>query len=161
LIVSDASPLIVFARVGRLNLLPLLYSQILIPPAVHAEVTGTGTGANALAQAPWLMVRSPSDVEAVARLRTIARLDPGESEAIVLAGELGGRLILDEYLGRQIAQARSIPLIGTVGLVVEASRVGLIVVDDVEPLLRQMVRVNFRISERLIRHAVALAQASE
>ena len=77
----------------------------------------------------------------------------------MLAGELGAELIVDEYQGRQIAQARGIPIIGTVGLVMEAARGGVITVADVEPLLRQMVRANFRISERLIRHAVALARA--
>ena len=51
------------------------------------------------------------------------------------------------------------PIIGTIGLIVEASRAGLIAVDDVEPLLRQMIRARFRVSERLIRHAVALARA--
>ena len=78
----------------------------------------------------------------------------------MLAGELGADLIVDEYQGRQIAQPRGIPIIGTVGLVLEAARVGVITVADVEPLLRQMVRANFRISERLIRHAVAQARAA-
>jgi predicted nucleic acid-binding protein len=93
-------------------------------------------------------------------LRSVARLDPGEAEAIALAGELGAELIVDEYQGRQIAQARGIPIIGTVGLVMEAARGGFIADADVEPLLRQMVRANFRISERLIRHAVAMVRAS-
>jgi predicted nucleic acid-binding protein len=130
----------------------------LIPPAVHAEVTGGGTGALDLKQATWLAVRAPSDTAAVARLRRVTKLDDGEAEAIELAGELGTRLIVDEYQGRQITQARGIPIIGTIGLIVEASRAGLIVVEDVEPLLRQMVRARFRISERLIRHAAALAR---
>jgi len=125
---------------------------------VYAEVTRGGTGAAVLVQATWLTVRAPSDVDAVAKLREISRLDPGESEAIVLAGELGARLILDEYEGRQIARSNGIPFIGTIGVVVEASREALIAVDDVEPLLRQMVRAHFRVSERLIRHAVALAR---
>jgi len=77
----------------------------------------------------------------------------------VLAGELGARLILDENEGRQIARARGIPFSGTIGLVVEAARAGFIAIDDVEPLLRQMVRARFRVSERLIRHAVALVRA--
>jgi predicted nucleic acid-binding protein len=105
-----------------------------------------------------LTVQSPSDVEAVARLRGASGLDTGEAEAIVLAGELGVDLIVDEYQGRQIAQARGIPIIGTVGLVVQAARGGVIAVPEVEPLLRRMVRANFRISERLIRHAVVLSR---
>jgi predicted nucleic acid-binding protein len=103
-------------------------------------------------------VQSPIDGEAIDRLRLTTRLDPGESEAIVLAGEVGARLIIDEYQGRQIALARGIPIVGTIGLIVEASHAGILAIDDVEPLLRQMTRSRFRVSERLIRHAVALAR---
>jgi predicted nucleic acid-binding protein len=145
--------------VGRLDLLPSLHPQVLIPPAVHAEVTSGGTGALDLAQATWLTVRAPSDTATVARLRRISRLDAGEAEAIVLAGELGARLIVDEHQGRQIARARGIPIVGTIGLIIEASRADLIPVNDVEPLLRQMTGARFRVSERLIRHAVALVRA--
>lgn len=144
---------------GQLDLLPALYPRVLIPPAVFAEVTTGGTGARDLAQATWLAVRSPGDAEAVARLRRGTRLDAGEAEAIELATELGARLIVDEYQGRQVAQARGIPIIGTIGLIVEASRAGLISIHDVEPLLRRMISARFRISERPIRHAVALARA--
>lgn len=144
---------------GRLDLITSLHPRVLIPPAVFAEVTRGGTGALILSQATWLTVQAPNDVEAVSRLRRVVKLDPGESEAIVLAGELGARLILDEYEGRQIARARRIPFMGTIGVIVEAARAGHLSADDVEPLLRQMVRAHFRISERLIRHAVSLVRA--
>ena len=143
---------------GRLDLLPSLHPRILIPPAVHAEVTGGGTGALDLAQATWLTVQAPSDIAAVSSLRRVTRLDAGEAEAIVLAGEIGARLIVDEHEGRRIAHARGIPIVGTIGLIVEATRAGLIAVDDVEPLLRQMTGARFRVSERLIRYAVDLAR---
>jgi predicted nucleic acid-binding protein len=82
-------------------------------------------------------------------LRSVASLDQGEAEAITLAGELGAELIVDEYQGRKIALARGIQIIGTVGLVMEAARGGFLTDADVEPLLRHMVRANFRISKRL------------
>jgi predicted nucleic acid-binding protein len=37
-IVADAGPLIGLAKIGRLTLLRELYGEILIPPAVHAEL---------------------------------------------------------------------------------------------------------------------------
>ena len=103
-------------------------------------------------------MQAPSDRDVVADLQDVG-LDPGESEAIALAVELGAHLLVDEYQGRVIAGQRGIPFTGSVGIVVEASHSGLIAARDVEPLLRQMVRANFRISERLIRHAVARARA--
>jgi len=44
IVVSDSSPLIALARIGRLNLLAELYGQILIPAEVHHEVTIAGRG---------------------------------------------------------------------------------------------------------------------
>jgi len=38
-VVSDASPLILFAKIGRLDLLKRLYSEVLIPIEVEKEVT--------------------------------------------------------------------------------------------------------------------------
>jgi predicted nucleic acid-binding protein len=144
--------------VGRLDLLPALYDTILIPPAVHAEAAAQGSGAIDLAQAIWLTVQAPVDSAAVDELRR-SGLDDGESEAIVLADELGARLLIDEYQGRRVTSQRGIPMTGTVGIVVAAARSDLISVNDVEGLLRQMVRARFRISDGLIRHAVALARS--
>ena len=111
-----------------------------------------------MAQATWLTVQAPSDADAVHELQVLVGLDPGESEAIALAAELGARLILDEYRGRRIAGQHGIPVIGSIGIVVAASRSGLITVDDAEPVLRQMARARFRVSERLIRYAIAQAR---
>ena len=145
------------ARVGRLDLLPSLYGQVFIPPVVHGEVTTRGSGAAELARAPWLIVEPPRDIQAVEGLRQTG-LGLGEAEAIVLAGQLGARLILDERRGSRIARQRGVPVVGTVAVIVAASRLGVIGVDEVEPLLRQMVTVDFHLSEQVIRLAVAEAQ---
>jgi len=39
IVVSDASPLIALAAIGRLDLLPRLFDRLLIPEAVFQEVT--------------------------------------------------------------------------------------------------------------------------
>ena len=40
--VSDSSPLILYARIGRLDLLADTYGEIAVPPAVWAEVVTEG-----------------------------------------------------------------------------------------------------------------------
>jgi len=40
IVVSDTSPILNLARIDRLDLLPNLYQQVLIPPAVHHELLG-------------------------------------------------------------------------------------------------------------------------
>ena len=44
IVVSNSSPLIALARIGRLKLLASLYKRILIPVEVHHEVTVGGHG---------------------------------------------------------------------------------------------------------------------
>jgi len=39
IVIADSSPLIGLARIGQLGLLPQLARQIVLPYAVHAEVT--------------------------------------------------------------------------------------------------------------------------
>lgn len=63
-------------------------------------------------------VQPPSDVGMVAALRLL--VDPGESEAIVLAYEKGLRISLDDRKAREVAQRLGGPVTGTVGLLIKA-----------------------------------------
>ena len=56
------------------------------------------------------------------------QLDPGEAEAIVLAGECSaGLLLVDEKRGRRIAIERGLEVTGLLGVLAEAKARGLIV----------------------------------
>lgn len=88
-VVADASPLIALERIGRLELLKALFEEVLIPPAVAAEV------APRLRLPPWICERALQ--HPIAREVLPATLGPGESEAISLALEIhADRLIIDE-----------------------------------------------------------------
>ena len=77
-IVADSSPLIVFGRVGQLDTLRSLFTEVLIPDAVAAEVfaeSKTRLGAAAVAAAVWIRRTAvPSDVDVAQwTTRTTAR----------------------------------------------------------------------------------------
>ncbi len=76
-IVSNASPLIAFAQIGRLELLDELVGPLLIPTAVSHEIAPTVT------RPDWVEVRALTQPAASTVLR--ASLGAGESEAISLA----------------------------------------------------------------------------
>jgi predicted nucleic acid-binding protein len=62
IVVSNSSPLIALARIGRLDLLASLYHRIVIPTEVHHEVTVVGRGlpgAKEVRRAGWIEVQAP------------------------------------------------------------------------------------------------------
>ena len=129
--VSDSSPLIHLAAIGRLDLLPSFHERVLIPNAVWHEVVAQGgsrPGAKEVQEARdagWLTVESVVLDPTVIFLRN--QLDAGESEAIALALERQPEaLLLDEGYGRAVARSFGINVNGSVGLLMRAKRVGLV-----------------------------------
>ena len=79
-IVSNASPLINLARIGKLDLLRELYGEILLPEAVWHEVVVDGAGqpgANEVEAAAWIGRRSAKNKQLVQALPQ--ELDAGEA----------------------------------------------------------------------------------
>ena len=60
MIVSNATPLIAFARIGELPLLERIIEQLTAPQAVWQEVTDASDrpGAATIRQAPWIGVQA-------------------------------------------------------------------------------------------------------
>jgi predicted nucleic acid-binding protein len=142
-VVCDASPLIVLARVGHLDLLHQLFGRVLVPPAVWSEVTRRpdAPGAAAVARAEWLQVRAPQVVPAT-------KLGLGEREAMALAAELHAILIVDDGLARAAALAMGITITGTLGVLRRAKYAGLLVA--VRPILDEMQANGLRVAEPLV-----------
>lgn len=131
--VCNTSPLILLAKIRRLDLLCQLYRQIVVPTSVLAEVTAkSGKEAErieSLARSGQCQVRQASSY-AVKSLPD--DLGPGERETIALALETRADLvILDDQRGRRAAREKGLTVTGTVGVLVEAKWRGLI------PSLRQ------------------------
>ncbi len=149
-VVSDASPLINLSRIGRLALLPELYQQVTVPEAVWQEVVVDGAGqpgASEIETAHW--IRRQQIVNTLLVRALGQELDPGEAEAIVLALEMEDSLLLmDERLGRAMAQHLGVRMIGLIGVLIEARHKGLI--SDLEAefdTLRNLA--GFRLSQAL------------
>lgn len=154
--VSDTTAVTNLAAVGRLDLMQHIFGRIVIPEAVFRELTDHGDqipGAVAARTASWIEIRPVVDHGLVGRLQQ--SLDLGESEAIALAVEAkAATLIIDEHAGRQIAQALAIPIIGVLGILIEAKRRHLI--DSVAVLLARLrqeagFRVSAAMTDRVLR----------
>jgi len=87
-VVSNTSPLMNLAIIGRLDLLRHFYETIHVPEAVWNELVEQGAGkpgSDAITAASWIQKHIVQNQHFVAALRE--HLDPGESEAIALASE--------------------------------------------------------------------------
>ncbi len=157
IVVSDTSPILNLERIGRLELLSCLYKQVLIPPAVSAELTASQGNVfppmTDVGPISWLTVAAPKDQSRVHEL--CHRLDAGEAEAIVLALERQADLLLvDERRGRRIAEELGLRIIGLLGVLADAKRAGLI--ELVKPVLEELIQTaRFWIGPDLYREVLA------
>lgn len=150
--VVNATPLIALARVNRLAILPQIFEAVLVPPAVYHEVTAQGThrpGATAIAQTPWIQVQAPTLSPTIEPL--VLGLDAGEMQVVLLAREVQPAwTVIDERLGRRVAQALHLPLIGTIGVLLAAYRDEVLTSAQAVEAAQCMVAAGIRISPALL-----------
>jgi predicted nucleic acid-binding protein len=161
IVVSDSSPLIALASIGRFDLLERLCGRLFVPPAVFREVVSEGAGrpgAEEVRLSSWIQtvaVQDPARHREINDLLSTRRdLGPGEVETIVLGSELvADWVLLDEAVGRHLAQERGLKPVGTIALLVAFHTKGWIpdVVADAEQLKDGGFWVSRRLLEQLRR----------
>jgi predicted nucleic acid-binding protein len=128
IVVSNTSPLTNLAAIGELGLLRELYGDVHIPLGVRDELSAGGRpwpGRDQVLDADWIHPQAASDQALLTALQR--DLDQGESEAIVLALQLGADVtLMDEYEGRRAAQRLGLAVIGVIGVLLEAKHRGLV-----------------------------------
>jgi predicted nucleic acid-binding protein len=146
LVVSNTSPLVYLAALGDFELLRDLFSKIVIPRAVFREIAAGGADlpiARSVqgAMASWLSVKDVATAAETERFLK-AGLHPGESEAIVLAVELGSEaLLMDDGDGIKAAAAVGANVIRTPGIYRLAKQRGF--VKAVRPKLDDLRKAGF------------------
>ena len=148
IVVSDTSPICYLLLIGEINVLTQLYGQVLIPEIVQQELTHTRSPdiVQTWIQTPptWLVIQPVNTLYD----ENLNSLDPGERDAIVLGEQQKANLvIIDDLLGRQIAQSRGLRVTGLLGVLDEAARQNLLNFPDSIDRLQQ---TTFRASSKLI-----------
>jgi predicted nucleic acid-binding protein len=140
MIIANSTPLINFAAIRRLDILEQLFGKIVIPKAVEDELLEKGKYHRSAIEIRrrWFekaMYLETIEVTNIILCQTLVmEIDAGEAEAIVLALEHRPQwLLIDETEGRQIAKSYGIPIIGSLGCLVEAKRSKII--SEIKPLL--------------------------
>jgi uncharacterized protein len=144
-VICNTSPIQYLYQLGLLHVLPALATQVIVPPAVVEEVAvglAAGVSLPDLAVLEWVTVRRPVGELA---LPLVTDLGPGETEVLMLALELPEAVVvLDDALGRRVAETLGLRLTGTLGVLLDAKRTGLVTV--VAPLLDQLQALRFRLA---------------
>ncbi|HEY2546117.1 MAG TPA: hypothetical protein VGI46_08640 [Candidatus Acidoferrum sp.] len=147
-IVADTTPLNYLVLIEAVEVLPQLYGTVLIPPAVHAELSDRQAPDQVRAwvmQPPsWLRI-VPLRIPASASLMY---LDAGERDAIALATEQEASLLLmDERDGAAAARALNLKVLGTLGVLDVAAAHGWI---DLSVMFERLRQTTFRSPRQLV-----------
>jgi predicted nucleic acid-binding protein len=156
-VVSDAGPLIALAGCGHLDVLCAVFNTVHIPRAVLTETTADPSrpGAADIAEFVRIHVRVHPDRDDAVYSTAIEHLDAGEAQALSLAHALCCGVLMDERLGRRMALRQGVPLIGVLGVLLQAKRIGAIA--RVAPALNRIRENGYRISGALIEKTLMLA----
>ena len=160
IVISDTTPIITLIKINHIDLLEKLFGEVFIPEAVFHELT-TNTAfadeAEIVKASSFLKVKTVQNQQSLSILQAVSGLDDGESEAIILAGELGSdALIIDERKGRKIAQKLGITITGTIGILIQAHNENMISTENAKLYLEQLKNSNIRLSEALIQEALSM-----
>lgn len=146
IVVSNASPIISLERIGQIELLNKLFTKVLIPEQVHAELTPPP---HAAITPEWLNIEQLSDTKQLEEWRTKFRLGKGELATILLAKELSANLaIIDERKARQLAIKENLKVVGAVGILEESYRRNLI--HDLRACYQNLLSSGTYIERRLL-----------
>lgn len=139
IVISDTSSLILFHKIGELDILKKVYNNISTTPEVAEEF---------LEQLPeWIKIESVKDKKYQEFLET--QVDSGEASAIALAKEMDKPLLLlDDLKARKLASKLNLKFTGTLGVINKAKQIGII--DKIKPIIDKLLSTDFRISENII-----------
>jgi len=137
-IICNATPLINFATINRLDILQAIFKKVIIPQAVYEETTQSNFSSSQFIltaiKEEWLQVKQVNLIS-----NNISDLlDAGEREVIALAIFLEEkRVLLDETEARKVAQSFHLKVMGTLGILILGKNNQII--SEVKPLLDDMI----------------------
>lgn len=160
-VISDASPLIWLAKVGKITLLKDLFGEVIIPQEVYTEAVEKGlqygfTDAQTIKECiseGWIKLYELNSKNQVLLQKIsgyASEIHLGEAQAIVLARELKLLLLMDESAGRAFAQAWGLKVKGTIYVIISALRKGFISETEAKETVLTMVTKGFRLEPTLL-----------
>ena len=154
-VVSDASPLILFAKIERLNLLKELYSEVIIPSQVGDEVIKQRNKSSSLMvleiDKGWIKVEEVGLSSEVKEIGKRLGLHEGEMYALSLALHASVKdFLADDKLARIAARILGLKAIGCLGVVMKAYETGIIARNEAVEAIQKLVKAGLWISPEVL-----------
>lgn len=148
MIISNSSPLILLAKINRLELLKKICGNIAIPYGVYNEVVVRGKKENysdaavvdkQINEFIFVIDLKPKHKKDAEKLKEIIGF--GESEAIALClQEKASLLLIDNLQPRKIAQVNKINCRSTPGVILEALKTDILTINEYEAAIKDLSR---------------------
>lgn len=151
--VSNSTPLIFLARIGKIRLLEKIFEKILVPEEVYSEVVVKGKDrghpdfvlVEELVNEGFILTR---DVEIVTLKE--APIDEGEKATISLALKEGIEILIDEGKVRRMAKLMGLRPRGTLWILSKFYEEDLISKEEFKRSIFDLIEKGYRIREEIL-----------
>jgi predicted nucleic acid-binding protein len=153
ILIADTSPIISLILADEFDLLEKIFGEFYIPNSVweeiksHNEIQSYSSSLNKLSY----KIKHVQNY-----VLEFGGIDIGETEAIMLYKEINANLLLiDDKRAREVAQLLNVKCIGTLAILLEAKRRGLI--KNLNPIFRLFINKKRHYSKKLMNEVLELA----
>jgi len=145
-VVADNTVLSNFALIKREDILVKLFENALFTTEEVIDELKRGEKRNVLPKRDWQWIKvlkmESSQEEFLFRLLAES-LGKGESSCLSIAISRDLKVLTDDRDARRLAQRRGVPVSGTIGVLVEAVREGLLSVEEANTMLSDMIEKGY------------------
>jgi len=160
--ISNSSPLIIFGKLNKIDMLNKIFGQIEIAESVYAEVVKKGIELNkseAFLIEDYIKkgiikikkINETSQKKSYFLRESYPKLHQGESDTIALVlQEKEKNVLIDEKIARKAAELYDISAIGVLGVLFLAYRKKLASEKEIREIIEKLILENFRVGAEVI-----------
>jgi len=161
-IISNATPLIYLAKIGRLDLLKRTFGEVIISEEVKREVIDEGKRLKEMdayliekeIKEGWIEISNVKEL-----IDVPIKLEKGEISTLSLAKNLGAReVLIDEAPARTASEILGLTPRGTIFILLKALKIKEITFDEFLEFLDKLLKEGFRLREEVCLEAIEIAK---
>jgi hypothetical protein len=160
-LISNASPLILFAKINEIDLLLNVFEELIIHEEVYNEIVkGKEFDSpdafiieNLVNEGKIKLSNLSEDGKEIYKniIKRYRSLDAGEAATIALVLQRReNRVLIDESMARKVSRLMGLKPIGSLGVALTAYKKGIVDEKKLREVIRKMVSTDFRVSAAVI-----------